>query len=261
VITKEKAKNYLYQIGANRSWSVLPHSSVSLSANGAGSIVITTPSRFDFLVTKISGRSTGTYLLSFLGTGKSELLNNKPLHNSTIIGTGNLPYPLPCPILLHRSGSFVIDVSDLSGAANTIAIQLHGIAIYKESDTKTIAQKYLGMIPYFYTTDATFTLTASDATKNISISNSFDFLITQLTYTDTNSATTINIKLQGVDGRTFHPPELYIDLQAIAGGAQYPKKLEHPTALYGGNTFAVTAKDTAGTNTLYLTFGGIALYK
>ena len=261
MLTREKVKDYLYKIGANRSWSVLPHASISTVANGAGSVVITTPSRFDFLVKAISGRSTGAYLLNFLGTGKSELLNNKPLHNSTVIGTGNLPYPLPFPIVLRRSGSFVIDVSDLSGAANTIEIQLHGIALYKEEDTAAIVQKYLGMIPYFYTTDSTFALTTADATKNISLVNSHDFLFTQWTYTDTNGATTIDIKLQATDGRTLHPPELYIDLQAIAGGAQYPKKLEHPTPLYGGNTFAITARDTAGTNTVYLTFGGIALYK
>lgn len=261
VITKEKAKKYLYQIGTNRSWGVLPHSSVSLGANGAGTIVITTPSTFDFLVTAISGRSTGTYLLSFLGAGKSELLNNKPLHSSTVVGTGNLPYPLPCPIILRRTSSFVIDVSDLSGAANTVLIQLHGMPMYKESDTDGVIQKYLGMIPYFYTTDSTFTLSATDGVKNISLINSHDFLITQLSYSDTGSATTIQIKLQSGDGRTLHPPELYIDLQAIAGGAQYPKKFEHPLPLFGGNTFAVTAKDTAGANTLYLTFGGIALYK
>ena len=79
MLTRDKVKEYLYKIGANRSWSVLPHASVSLAANGAGSIVIITPSRFDFLIKSISGRSTGTYLLNFLGTGKSELLNNKPL--------------------------------------------------------------------------------------------------------------------------------------------------------------------------------------
>ena len=261
MMTRDKVKEYLYKIGANRSWSVLPHASVSLAANGAGSIVIITPSRFDFLVKSISGRSTGTYLLNFLGTGKSELLNNKPLHSSTVIGTGNLPYPLPFPVLLRKSESFVIDVSDLSGAANTIEIQLHGIALYKEEDTIRIKQKYSGMIPYFYTTDATFTLTTTDLTQNISLVNSHDFLWTQWTYLDTSATSTIDIKLQGTDGRTLHPPELYIDLQAIAGGAQYPKKLEHPTPFYGGNTIAITARDTAGANTLYLTFGGIALYK
>lgn len=261
MMTRDKIKEYLYEIGANRSWSVLPHSSVSLAANGAGSIVIITPSRFDFIIKAISGRSTGTYLLNFVGTGKSELLNNKPLHSSSVIGTGNLPYPLPFPVILRRSESFVIDVSDLSGSANTIEIQLHGIALYKEQDAASIKRKYSGIIPYFYTTDATFSLVATDTTQNISLVNSHDFLWTQWTYTDTGATNTIDVKLQGTDGRTLHPPELYIDLQAIAGGAQYPKKLEHPTPFYGGNTIAVTARDTAGANTLYLTFGGIALYK
>lgn len=261
MMTREKVKEYLYKIGANRSWSVLPHSSVSLSANGAGSIVITTPSRFDFIVKAISGRRTGAYLLNFLGTGKSELLSNKPLHDATVIGTGNLPYPMPFPLLLRRSGSFVIDVSDLSGSANTIEVQLHGIALYNEKDAESIAQKWLGMIPYFYTTDSTFSLTTADAVRNISLTNSHDFLWTQWTYSDTGSTNTIDIKLQATDGRTLHQPDLYIDLQAVTGGAQYPKKLEHPTPLYGGNTFSVTARDTAGANTLYLTFGGIALYK
>lgn len=260
-MTREKAKEYLYKIGAKRSWCVLPHTSVSLVANGAGSIVIITPSRFDFIVKSISGRSTGTYLLNFLGTGKSELLNNKPLHSSTVIGTGNLPYPLPFPVILRRSESFVIDVSDLSGSANTIEIQLHGIALYDEKETESIKRKWLGMLPYFYTTDSTFTLTTADTIKNISLVNSLDFLWTQWTYLDTGGTTTIDVKLQGTDGRTLHPSELYIDLQAIAGGAQYPKKLEHPTPFFGGNTFAVTARDTTGANTLYLTFGGIGLYK
>lgn len=261
MITREKVKEYLYKIGANRSWSILPHASVSLAANGAGSVVVITPSRYDFIIKAISGRSTGAYLLNFLGTGKSELLNNKPLHSSTVIGTGNLPYPLPFPVILRKSGNFVIDVSDLSGAANTIEIQLHGIALYNEKDTESITQKWLGMIPYFYTTDAALALTTADNVQNISLVNSLDFLWTQWTYTDTGATTTIDVKLQGTDGRTLHPPELYIDLQAIAGGAQYPKKLEHPTPFYGGNTIAVTARDTAGANTLYLTFAGIGLYK
>jgi hypothetical protein len=166
-------------------------------------------------------------------------------------------------MLLRRRGGIKIDLSDLSGVANTIQITLHGIAYYDESRAVRIVEEYEGMMPFIYTTDtAPVSITAAntDTAATINIDKGRDFLILQESYFDNNNATTLQMKIFGASGRQMQN-DVYMDVRTTMGGAQYPRKFRQPTIFYGGNVINLTVKDTASSNSFYYAMAGIAILK
>lgn len=236
--------------------TVLTHAPVTLAANGSTEISIPVPSSYDFIVSKISAFSTSVYSIKVNSTGDDFPFSNKALHSTAFVGTGSIPYEFPQPFLLKKRNGLRIEVADLSAVANTIQIQIHGFAIYKESLSRKFEERFTGYSPYFYTTDSTFSLTASDTDQTISIAKDFDFLCTKWSYFDSSSSTGVKMKIQHSSGNQMQNSE-YINVSAIMGNAQYPKALISPTLFAAGTVVTVNAKDTAGANTLYLVLGGV----
>lgn len=81
----------------------------------------------DFLLTGINGSSDGAYTLNFrLPSGR--LVANAEILNTDLIGTPNQPTAIgPPPI--YRAGSVgpALELTDISGASNTIIIVFSGL--------------------------------------------------------------------------------------------------------------------------------------
>jgi len=235
--------------------TVLTHAPITLAANGSSEISIPVPSSYDFVISGISGHSTSTYSAKLSSVGDTFPFSNNSLHSSAFIGTGNIPYEFPYPFMVKKRGGLRVEVADLSGAGNTIQIQIHGYAIYKESLSRKFEERHIGYSPFFYTTDSTFSVATTDTDQTISIVKDFDFLCTKWSYFDSNSSTNLKMKMQHSSGNQMQNSE-YIKVSAIMGGAQYPKILKEPTLFAAGSVVSITAQDTVA-DTFYIVLGGI----
>jgi hypothetical protein len=81
----------------------------------------------EYVLTGIHGTSTGTYTLNFkLPSGRS--LANNQVTNADLIGTAQQPTAIgPTPVYLPDSVGPAVDITDTSGAGNTIEICFTGI--------------------------------------------------------------------------------------------------------------------------------------
>lgn len=253
---KTELEKYFNRSKDEQIETVVTHAPVSLVASGSSEISIPVPSSYDFIACKISGISTGAYSIKINSTGDDFPFSNKALHSTAFVGTGSIPYEFPQPFMLKKRNGLRIEVADLSGVANTIHIQIHGFAIYKESVARKFEERFSGYSPYFYTTDSTFSLTTADADQTISIAKDFDFLSTKWSYFDSGSSTGVKMKIQHSSGSQMQNSE-FVNVSAIMGNAQYPKTLSMPTLFPSGTVVTITAKDTAGANTFYLVLGGV----
>lgn len=240
--------------------SPISHDSVTIPANGSGIAAILIPSQYDFMWFTLQGRSTGAYLLTIKDAGTNREFSNKPLHNNTIIGNGNLPYILPQPYLVKRRGSIIFNISDLSGVSNVVQITLGGISYYDESIIKKKEPALKGLMPYFYTTDDLLTVGTAETLARFSVAKDHDFLINKVSYKDTNSSTTLFYKLSSTSGRAMNN-DIYIDMASTIGNSQYPYIFQYPTPFFGGNIGKLAFKDTTSSNVTYITFGGIAIMR
>lgn len=104
---------------------------VALTANQAltdQSVIIDADS--DFLVLGLAGTQTGAYRVNFK-SGNGRYVAQSQLRNANIVGTGQFPVALPKPVLVPARGRLGIDITDLSGAGNTIELVFIGIRLYR----------------------------------------------------------------------------------------------------------------------------------
>lgn len=256
-MNKQEIDKYFDDIRDNQIETVETHAAITVAANASSEISIPIPSSYDFIAKAISGKQTGAYSLKITSTGDEYPLSNKSLHSTAFVGNGNIHYEFPHPMLLKKRGGLRIEVSDLSGAQNTIQIQIHGFALYDEKRSRSFAEKYQGYYPYFYTSDNTYSVATTDTDATISISKDFDFLATKISRFDSNSSTGLQLKIQHSSGNPMQNNNNFIDVNTIMGNAQYPKIFKSPTLFSAGTVVTITAKDTVA-NTLYLVIGGIS---
>lgn len=133
--------NALYDIfGSYPRKNVLPYfMSFSLTAAGGNqlgalgtarpSIKVTADAAF--IGTLFTGSSTGAYSI-FLRTDSSDRqLMQTAVHSSSVIGTGERPFPLPKPLLLAPNTTVSFEVTDLSGAPNDVWVTMCGFKVYR----------------------------------------------------------------------------------------------------------------------------------
>jgi len=111
---------------AARSKSTLNEGQVQVAANGSLQAYVSIDSDSDFMVTAISGDSTGecTIMLSEDATGGNWF--NIPLHFNTIVGSGYCPNKLPVPRVISKKSTIGIQLVDLSGSTNNVYLAFHG---------------------------------------------------------------------------------------------------------------------------------------
>jgi hypothetical protein len=90
----------------------------------------------------IVGVSTGVFLLEFFDPGTQRLLQNRPVHSSCIVGSGQRQFRLPEPYFFNIGDAqrqLKCYLSDLSGAQNTVRLNLVGRRIYHKEAPPDVA--------------------------------------------------------------------------------------------------------------------------
>ena len=120
--------NSLYDIfGSYPRKNVLPYAngftlagSTQLAGNGQALPTIQTTSDAAHIITKITGVSTGAYTLMTI-----------PVNSAAMVGTAELPFILPKPLMLAPNTTLSIQVVDISGQPNDIYFTIWGFKVYR----------------------------------------------------------------------------------------------------------------------------------
>lgn len=134
--------NSLYDIfGSYPRKNVLPYANgFSLVAGsqygqlGAGATLlptVQTTSDAAHIVTHITGASTGDYSISMRTDSSDRQLMTIPVHSAAMVGTGELPFKLPKPLMLAPNTTVSFQIVDLSGNANDVYFTLWGFKVYR----------------------------------------------------------------------------------------------------------------------------------
>jgi len=115
--TVERAFDYVYQVTLTANQSLADQ---ALTINGDA----------DFLVQAICGTQTGAYSIR-LRDSQGYYLSSAQIHNANLVGSRQWPVPMFPALLIPKSGKIGIDISDLSGAGNTVEIIFIGVKLYK----------------------------------------------------------------------------------------------------------------------------------
>ncbi len=126
----------------------------SAGANQAGArselgFLIDSQGHFDWA--SIVGVSTGAFALEFFDPGTRRNLQNRPVHSSCIVGVGQRQFRLPEPYFFNVGDSqrqLMCYLRDLSGASNTVRLNLIGRRIYHKEAPPDVAldlQRIFGM--------------------------------------------------------------------------------------------------------------------
>jgi len=84
-----------------------------------------------FLVQKISGTRTGACLINFKEGSRDRDWFNQDLEFDTVIGNGQFPNVLFASRFIYRGSVIAINLQDLTGAPNTVEIDLIGVKLYE----------------------------------------------------------------------------------------------------------------------------------
>lgn len=84
----------------------------------------------DFLITGLCGTQTGVYTVQFiLPNGRQ--LSTAQVNNANIIGTAQFPTPLWPAVRVPKGGRIGMNITETSGAGNTIQIVFNGLRLYR----------------------------------------------------------------------------------------------------------------------------------
>lgn len=77
----------------------------------------------------LTGISTGAFTVQLKDSRNKRPFSNQQIHSSNILGDGHNPFPLLTPFVFERRGSIFADITDLSGAGNTIRLDFIGVEL------------------------------------------------------------------------------------------------------------------------------------
>ena len=134
--------NSLYDIfGAYPRKNVLPYANGftlaagsalgQLPANGTLLPTIQTTSDAAHIVTHITGTSTGDYTIMLRTDSSDRQLMTIPVHSVAMVGTGELPFKLPKPLMLAPNTTVSFSIVDLSGNGNDVYFTMWGFKVYR----------------------------------------------------------------------------------------------------------------------------------
>lgn len=218
-------------------------------------------------------KSTSSFKVKFLVAegDRQRYICNTAVHSSTVFGSGQLPYPLPEPLFIDELRQLFLEVSDVSGSANTLYPVAHASRATSEMvdpaltlSRKRQEDKQFLSVPYFYTFDnGAVTLSANQSVeKEITIGPEAHFWLRQLSYASTGRFSLDIIDANKGESIISAPQGVHYNLPAdlILGSGNYPWTFSEPIFVMTKQQLVVKLTDLSGaSNTVYLTLGGRAL--
>jgi len=139
-------------------WLADPNNALLTLVASAGVNIAGAAQELNFLIdsqghfdwASIVGVSTGVFLLEFFDPGTNRRLQNRPVHSSCIVGVAARQFRLPEPYFFNVGDSqrqLKCTLRDLSGATNTVRLNLIGRRIYHKEAPPDVAldlQKIFG---------------------------------------------------------------------------------------------------------------------
>jgi hypothetical protein len=104
---------------------------VTVAANGVQPTAIPTDNDAHFLVYKVVGTRTGACTLTVKDGDRDREWMNQAVHFDNFVGNGHFPNILSTPRFVRRGSVIAITLTDLSGAANTVELNLVGVKLYE----------------------------------------------------------------------------------------------------------------------------------
>jgi hypothetical protein len=122
-----------YDPGLQYAYRMVP---VMLAGNGQSTQIISVLNA-DFRWQEFTGESTGafTFLISDQSAGGRQF-SNVAIHSAEMLGSGQNPFPLLTPYVFQKKGQIQIQLTDVSGFSNTIALCFLGTNINEAVGTQ-----------------------------------------------------------------------------------------------------------------------------
>jgi hypothetical protein len=273
------ADNYVYPFSMvtapNERFMVIPFN-FSLIANQTKTVLYTLSAGSNFVMDIVNSFSTSTFSFNIKDVYKSEDLFISATRGSIATGNGQNPFIIPRSHRFLGNCTIEIEVTDLSGAPNTVQIGLIGHKEYLGAErtdgmsgrlgrlgagtveniaSNGVNEKYL--IDRLFCVPFNFTQAGAGLTysSKYALSTGFDFMWECLNVYYTREFT-LGIKDEFVT-EDFFSDNLYIS--TIAGNGQKPFILPRPYIFRGGSYINVTINDLSSggvSDTVQLVFIG-----
>lgn len=114
---------YVYPISATGT--------VDISANSTLSASIPTDNDAHFLCYKVTGARDGLCTVSLTDAARDRTWMNQAMQFDNFVGNGMFPNILPSPRFVARGSVVAVALTDLSGATNTVELNLVGFKLYE----------------------------------------------------------------------------------------------------------------------------------
>lgn len=204
---------------------------------------------------------------------QSTQISNVPLHIDTVAGPGGKMYPLPEGLYIDESRAMVSTFTDLTGdnEGTHARLTVVGAKYQKLQQDQSLqrvkerlkASEFLSTPQFYGLNDGAVTLTAYQTSQyQIEISDQHNFEIHQISKISTGDFL-INIMDLSKDESLINAPRngnYPLPASLMIGDGSYPYRFHEPPLVFGGQRLLITLVDTSGSsNTIYLTFGGVAL--
>jgi hypothetical protein len=125
-----------YDPGLQYAYRMVP---ITIAGNG-NSVQIISVLNADFRWQEFTGESTGpfTFLISDQSAGGRQF-SNVAIHSAEMLGTGQNPFPLLTPYTFQKKGQIQIQLTDVSGSSNTVALCFIGTNINENVGVQPVA--------------------------------------------------------------------------------------------------------------------------
>jgi len=116
-------------------WYTFNQGAVTLSGDASSQVPIDINGGHHFLLTHISGTSTGRYSLNILDAYRNFSVIDAPegttyrIPDNLIVGDNNYPFRFEQGIFFEEGSRLIVDMLDTSGSSNTIYLTLGGIVL------------------------------------------------------------------------------------------------------------------------------------
>lgn len=117
--------------GRQTSWFQLIFDRTLAAGEGPSQYLAKVDADADFLIRKLVATYTGEFTAKIADAGTSDYWSDQPQRNYNLFGTVQYPLVLPKPKLIKATGSLMYELTDLSGASNTVQLVAEGIKVYR----------------------------------------------------------------------------------------------------------------------------------